>query len=377
MNAATEIEQGTALALPAATDLAALFKREDGIAGIVAQLEIAARDEAKGYDASTKKGREALKSLAAKVSTSKAELDRQGKALTEQQRKEIDAVNAGRRIADQRLAALRDEIRKPVTEWEKAEEDRIEALKARVARMEGAQPSEDTSEAIRALIQRIEAVELDDSWAEYKAHAAVAKDAKLTELRRKLAAAEQREAEQAELARLRAEQAKRDEEDRLRREAEEAEARRIEAEKAEAERLAKIERDKAEAAERARKEAEEKAKAEAERASREAAAREAQLLREREAAKRVAEEAEARRVRELAEAEERTKAAAQAERDRIAAERAAEDDARRKREADQAHRAKIRAEIVDALSAMRGNASPEQIADALMAGRIPHVRIDL
>ncbi|MCA0204333.1 MAG: hypothetical protein LCH92_08325 [Proteobacteria bacterium] len=377
MNAATEIEQGTALALPAATDLAALFKREDGIAGIVAQLEIAARDEAKGYDASTKKGREALKSLAAKVSTSKAELDRQGKALTEQQRKEIDAVNAGRRVADQRLAALRDEIRKPVTDWEKAEEDRIEALKARLARMEGAQPSEDTSEAIRALIQRVEAVELDDSWAEYKAHAAVAKDAKLTDLRRRLAATEKREAEQAELARLRAEQAKRDEEDRLRREAEEAEARRIEAEKAEAERLAQIERDKAEAAERARREAEEKAKAEADRASREAATREAQLLREREAAKRVAEEAEARRVRELAEAEERTKAAAQAERDRIAAERAAEEEARRKREADHEHRAQIRAEIIEALSAMRGAASPQQIADALMAGKIPHCEVKL
>lgn len=380
MNATTAIEQGTALALPPATDLAALFKREDGIAGIVAQLEKAARDEAKGYDASTKKGREALKSLAAKVSTSKAEIDRQGKALTEQQRKEIDAVNAGRRIADQRLAALRDEIRKPVTDWEDAEVARVEALKARLERMRTAHaslPADATAEQIGALLARVEAAVIDDTWAEFAVEAALYRDqaiATITHMQTVAIAREEAAAEAArqaeELARLRAEKAAREEADRIKAEQEAAEVRRIEAEKAEAERQARIEQEKKEAAERAAREAEERAAAEAAKAQREAEEREAALKRE-------AEEAEARHQKELAQAKAREEAAAQAERDRIAAAQAAEEEARRKREADQAHRANIRAEIIEALSAMRGKASPEQIADALMAGAIPHTKVNL
>ena len=363
-----------ALTIPAPADLAALFKAENGIVAIISKLEAAAREEAKGYDASTKKGRDALKSLASRVSTSKAEIDRQGKALTEKQRAEINAVNAGRKVADERLAALRDEIRDPVTKWEQAEEKRVQALKDRLARLEQAQPENETSPAIWHLIGRVEGVELDDSWAEYKPHAAVAKDKKLTELRALLVATETREAEQEELARLRAEAAAREEEDRKRKEAEEAEARRVEAEKAEAERLAQIERDKAAAAEQARKEAEEKAAEERAPAAREAEEREAALRREAEAAKKAAEEAEERRLRGIEEAKRAAEFAAQEERNRQARIREAEEEARRKREADAEHRAKIKADIVAALQEMP---SKEAIADALMAGEIAHCEVKL
>ncbi len=61
--------------------------------------------------------------------------------------------------------------------------------------------------------------------------------------------------------------------------------------------------------------------------------------------------------------------------DRIAAEQKAADDARSKREADAAHRAKITADIVEALGAMAGRATPSLIAEALIEGRIPHCRV--
>ena len=54
-----------------------------------------------------------------------------------------------------------------------------------------------------------------------------------------------------------------------------------------------------------------------------------------------------------------------------------ERDDREKREADVTHRATIHDEISAALSAMRGNASPDQIATALMNGDIPHTKVTL
>lgn len=361
---------GTALALPEPTALAVLFKAENGLDPLLARIEAEATAEAAQYSPETAKGRDALKSVAFRVVKSKTELERRAKELTEQQRREVAAVNAGRNAAVERLDALRDKIKAPAIAWEAAEADRIEKHKTRLAAIQNAAPETEASEAYRAIIARIEAMQITDAWQEFAADAGKAKDATLARLLAGLDAAEVREAQEAEIARLRAEAAAREEADRLRREAEEAEAARIAAEKAEAERLARIEREKQEAAERAAKAAEERAKAEAERTASEAAEREAAL-------KRAAEEQAAQHQRELQEAKRREEAAAQAERDRIARENAAAEAARQKRAADEAHRAKIRADIAAALATMAGRATPEAIADALMAGLIPHCEVRL
>ena len=377
----TDTATGTAIALPKSTDLAALFKADNGIAGVIEQLEAAARAEAKALDAATKKGRAALISLAAKVSSSKAELDRQGKALTEAQRKEINAVNAGRKVAEDRLAALRDEIRKPVTDWEVAEEARTERHKAALARfnLEWA-TAQDDPETIRRVISEIEATPEGSEWEEYEEVAAARRATALTKYRADLVVAEQREEERAELARLRAEA-----EDRARKDveeaaakaeaerlaAEQAEQKRLAAEKADADRIAaerakakqiaddkaeadrreQHERDKAEAAERARVEAQQQAESD-----------------------RVA--AEERHKRELAEAKAREEAAAQRERDRLNNERKAEAAARAKREKDKAHRARIRNQIAEGLNGLEAG-NWFSIADALIDGKVPHVEVKL
>ena len=363
MNQQAEITS-TALVLPEPTSLAALFQKPDQIDDLISRIEAEVR--AHVPDLSTKKGRDAIASLAHKVARSKTALDNAGKDLNADLRSKIEVVDAERRKIRDRFDALKAEARKPLDDWEAAEDARLEALKARLDRLTNASPAEDTSDAVAALITRAEATMIDDTWAEYLPLAAKAKDATLIRLRAQLAATMQREDEAAELARLRAEAAAREEADRQRRDAEEAEARRVAAEKAEAERAAQIEREKQEAAARAAAEAESRAKAEADRLAQEAADREAALAREKA-------EAEERHARELAQAKAREEAAAQAERDRIEAERKAEADARAKREADQAHRARIQSEIATALEAYEA-AGALAMADAIIGGAIPHVR---
>jgi colicin import membrane protein len=380
MNEQTTIS--TELAIPQATSLSVMFKTENGITPLLDELEAKVRAEANGLTVDTKKGRDALVSLAFKVSKSKAELDRQGKALTEQQRAEVKAVNDSRKAASDRLDALRDEIRAPVTKWEQMEETRVQKLKDRLAAIDAdrVEPTYAT-DIIQGVYDEIAALEIGADWAEYREIAEAKKAAAVSKLAAYLAAAKERESQAAELEKLRAEAAARAEADRIRAElqaqrdaaekakaeaekaaaekveqdriaAERAEANRIAAEKAEAERAAQIERDKLAAAEAAKVEAEQRA------------------------AKEKA-DAEARHLKELADAKAREEAAAQRERDRIAAEAKAEAEARAKREADQAHRAKIKASIAAALSSMAGAETPEIIAEALIEGRIPHCKVSM
>jgi len=356
VNEQTEIETGTALAIPAPVALQAMFQQPDKLAEIVGRIEAEARAHAP--DVSTKKGRDAIASLAHKVARSKTALDAAGKDLNADLRERINVVDTERRKIRDRLDALKSEVRKPLDEWEAAEAARVDALQARLERLRNAHAAlvdGGTSDQIAAMLARVEVVAIDDTWGEFTADAARFKDQAIATLRDMRDRAQKREAEAAELGRLRAEAAAREEAERQRLEAERAEQARIAAEKAEAERQARIERETQEAAHRAAQEAEARAKAEAERQAQEAAEREAALQ------------------RQLAEAKAREERAAQAERDRIAAERKAEEDARAKREADAAHRESVLSEIREALAAI----PRESIPQALLDGRIPHVKVML
>lgn len=356
----------TDLALPLPSDAETLFAKPEAVIGLIEKIEAEVRSYAP--DLSTKKGRDAIASLAHKVSKSKTYLDGEGKKLTEDMKRQVSAVDAQRKVIRDRLDALRDEARAPLTKWEADEEARIAGLKGRLKRLVEAAPSEDTAAAYAAMIGRVEAVQADESWHEFAGLADQAKSATLARLRSRHEALATIEAERAELAHLRAEN------ERLA--AEKAERDRIEAERIERER-AELEAREAEAVRvRDAEEAERRRAAEAERIEREkaeAAARAAREAEERAARQRA--EDEERHRRELAEAMRREEEAAQRERERIAAERKAEDDARAKREADAQHRAKIVQDIADALATMRGNSTPHAIAEALVSGKIPHVKI--
>lgn len=420
-----EIVNGTALALPEPTSLAVMFKTERGLDPLLEQIEVEALAMVKDLDPAVKKDRELMRSAANKVSQSKAELDRQGKALTEVQRREVAAVNAARKIADDFLANLRDRVRKAADDWEAADQARKDRIRQRIDAFKPATvPS--SSEGLRALVAEVEAVEVDATWQELEGEATLAKLNCLNRLREHLTHAMQREADAAELDRLRAEAAARAEADRVKAEQEaaaKAEADRVAREAAIqknlADRLIQYFKDCADGhiagqpqpfgillhdlgdrcqrdidatgphrerveAERAiavasLKEAMEAATKKRD-AEQEAARLEAVNQAKAESAERHSKElaeAEARRIRDLEDAKAREEAAAQAERDRITEQKRAADAAAAKRAADQAHRQRIRDDIATSMNGFTDELTAVLIANTLMDGGIPHCEVVL
>ncbi|MCR0010606.1 hypothetical protein ACWB3A_12345 [Acinetobacter baumannii] len=330
--------------------IVAAFGKENGIQELFNRMAEQARSIVP--DVSTKKGRDAIASQAYKVSKSKTAVDNHGKDLVADIKAQAAVIDRDRKAWRDQCDALRDEIRKPLDEWEKAEEDRIQSIKDRISNFDaGRVDTFSTSDLIQTIISEVEATAIDESFAEFANEAAIKKDAALSSYKKSLEIALKREAEQVELERLR-----KSEQERLQREHEE--------------RIAH------EAAERARLEAERKAKEEAERVEREK--QEAIAKAERE--KREAAEREARLVAEKEAAELRVQHAAEAERKRIEAEQAAKLEAERQaeeaRQANQAHRKKICNEALKGLLALGiDEAKSKEILQAINKGLVPHVSI--
>ncbi|EFU8372676.1 hypothetical protein HRZ40_001032 [Escherichia coli] len=260
----------------------AVFTTKEQLDPIIEAIEKEARSLVP--DVSTRKGRDAIASMAHKVARSKTYIDNAGKDLVAELKALPKQIDESRRIVRERLDALKDEVRKPLTDWENAESARKDALQQRLNDLRSLADVIDglgnylPSVDIQQRIESAKAVALDESWQEVAAEAGVAKDATIQQLEAALIVAKQREHEAAEL-------------ERLRKEAEE---------KARLEREENIRR---EAAERARRDSEAKHKAEIEAAAR----REAEEKARAEAAERQRIEAEQRAQREKLEAEERAR----------------------------------------------------------------------
>lgn len=124
-------------------------------------------------DVSTPQGRDAIKSMAYKVSRSKTALDTLGKEYTEGVRKKIEAVNEKRALIRTELDALRDEVRAPLTKWETKEQERVNALQDRLQRMadyEKWQSSQLTQHQIDEKIQELNKLAQHD-WQDQKENA--------------------------------------------------------------------------------------------------------------------------------------------------------------------------------------------------------------
>ena len=294
-------------------------------------------------DVTTKKGRDAIGSLAMKISKSKTLIEKYGKELVAEQKAQIKLIDDDRISVVKKFDALRDEILAPRDAWEKAEEDRVAkhtgAIRA-IRSLYDENTANQEAHVIKGYIFDLEKLEVDSSFEEFEQEAKLAKFETLEKLRTTLVAREKYEAEQAELERLRqAEQA------RLQREHEERIAR--------------------EAAEKATREAEEKARLEAERVQRE---------------KAESEQREARLKAEKEAAELRAQQAAENERKRIEAEQVAKAEAERKaaeaREADVAHKKQICSEALKGLTDLGVSADQgKAILNAINKGLVPHVSI--
>ncbi|NAR91471.1 hypothetical protein [Acinetobacter haemolyticus] len=297
-------------------------------------------------DVTTKKGRDAIGSLAMKVSKSKTLIEKCGKELVAEQKAQIKLIDDDRIAIVKKFDALRDEILAPRDAWEQAEEDRVKKHQDAIigikmpADLLQNHPTEWTSENIKVAINDLEGVCIDSSFEEFEQEAKIAKFETLEKLRTALVAREKYEAEQAELERLRKEQLEREQRERD-------------------ERIAK------EAADKARIEAEAKALAEQRRVERE---------------KREAAEREARLIAEKEEAELRAQQAALIERQRIEREQAAKEEAERKAEearlANVEHMRSINQEILNKLCAIGlDEGQAKAVITAIARNQIPNVSI--
>lgn len=226
--------------------------------------------EAKGLTPDTKTGLDQIKSEAHSIRGIKAGIDRTRKQLTEHWRQQTAKVNEAGKVITEKLDALIEEVRAPVTKWEEAEKARKAEADRIIATLEAAKLIRfgETSVTVQARLDEIRGMNLNDEV--LGARLEMAEDLKTEAvgiLQQAVTDLAAQEAQAAELERLRREKAEADAR------AEQAEAQRIaeqqrlEREKAEQERIAQA---AAEAAEAERRKAEEAA-AQAERERQEAA----------------------------------------------------------------------------------------------------------
>lgn len=226
-------------------------------------------------DVTTKEGVSQIKSCARQIASAKTKIDNLGKQVVAELKELPKIIDANRRNFRERMEALQDEIRRPVTEIEEreAEIDRIKAVHQQLIDADSA--------TIKQNIEAVKAIALTaEKWKESLEKASKAVNGEINALETMLKAAEKREAEARELEELRKKQ---EEAERIIREQkirEEAERKaREEAEARAAAEKARLEREKEEAERKA---------AEAERAAQEAREREEAARNSKEALERAA-----------------------------------------------------------------------------------------
>ncbi|CAN2523085.1 hypothetical protein [Klebsiella pneumoniae] len=305
----------------------AVFTNNDQLDPLIEAIEKEARSL--GPDVTTKKGRDAIASMAHKVARSKTYIDNAGKDLVAELKALPKQIDESRRVVRERLDALKDEVRRPLTEWE-AEQERIKAEEAMNAlHAEALAMNEDFDRQLAARIESDHEMAL------------LMNDAFDREQADKAAEAErQRIAYEEEIKRLAAAAAAREVEQRAQREREEAAHREA------------VLKAQAEQAERDRIAAEQKAEAD----------------------KKAAVEAERRKAQE--EADRIRRDAEQREQARLADEKRKADEQAR-READVKHRKAVGVEVVKALMANTSLTRDQaiEVLTAVKDGRIPHTGI--
>lgn len=331
-------------------DVPALFK-DGGCDPIVERL----KEEAAKFkgDITTAKGRKEIASFARKFSSAKVYLDGLGKALSDEYRAKIAPINAERNKIETCCDELRDKTRKPLTDWEDTEKERVARHEQNIKTINDyLNVDVETSILAKELLDGAKAFVIDESFEEFELAATKAKAAVVTQLEARFIVLQSKEKEAAEVKRL--------EQERLEKE-----------QKAREEKIAR------EAAEKATKEAEEKAKAEAEEAERKAKEETERLEKEKleeklkvETAEREKREAKERHDKELADSVKETE-------DRLKREEAEEKQRLEKLAENKAHRKKINGDAKKSLI-NRGfdEAGAETIITMIAKGEIKHITIN-
>lgn len=231
-----------------------------------------ARFEAEKLDISTESNRKAIASLAYKIARSKTFIDEQGKKSVADKKAEIKAVDAERSRVWKELESLQEEVRKPLTDWEEADKERIAGHESALSFIETSASNCQQlwqSLSLSVMQENLQRVENDSrNWEEFSVRAAGVKALAANQIKQAIEQRDKYDAEQAELVRLRTEAAAREQKEREERIAREATEK--------AEREAKAKADVAAAAAKAEQDRIQREKEEAEQRARDAEAKRVQ-----------------------------------------------------------------------------------------------------
>lgn len=221
-------------------------------------------------DVTTAKGRDEIRSVAARVVRAKTSIDKARLGLTKEWRDNTKLANEAGKVIEERLDGLADEVRKPLTEWEEAEKARLAECDRIIAEIGQAAvvTLDDTAAGVRERGGKVWSTALDPTvFGDRLPEAKQAKDAAVEAIKSALARLTREEADRAELDKLRAAAAEREARELAEQQAAEqaaAEAAEIQRQKDQIERDRQEESEKIAAAERA---AEQRARDRAEQAA--------------------------------------------------------------------------------------------------------------
>ena len=292
-------------------------------------------------DVTTAKGRKEITANVSRVTKSKTLLDKVGKEYNAAQKELLKAFDSRRKHAFDFLEALQKEVRKPLTEWEDKEKDRIAKCVGVVnAFIEAGKDSENwmnyTFEELQELLETVEGVTITKRLGEFEDEATIAKKESIKKIGDAIQLRMNYDNEQEELKKLR-------------------------------EAVAEQDKKNFEADQRAE-------------AEREAQQKIIDANNETKAAEQRAEEAEQQRIKDAEEAEKQriidVEAAAQKERDRIEEERKKDEAEAIAREADKKHRGKInRAIVKELLKCGIDESQAKKVVTAIAKNKIPNTKI--
>ena len=119
------------------------------------QLDKAVEDAASSVD--TPKGRDSIRAATMSIVRLRTALDKAGKDMTEEWRKQTNEINEVRREIKTELEAREERMRAPLTEWEEAEKAREEKVRAYRALLEESRkvPAGVTPERILKALKKV------------------------------------------------------------------------------------------------------------------------------------------------------------------------------------------------------------------------------
>ena len=317
------------------TALVAL-QNQSNLKAILDQIRTIATEEV--FDVSTSAGKKGCASMAAKVAKCKTFIDGVGKDAVSGMKEQCKIIDAERKTARDTLDELKAEVRKPLTEFEDAEKDRIAAheiilqvIKDSCLGIHG------TIKDVQDTIHRIEEINTAQ-LEEFEPEAVLAKSSSLATLKHQLQALQERAAKDAELEELKKKQVESEAKERERNAADQA---RIKAEAVSAERVRQAE------------------------------------LNERQAEIK-AQAAEEARLDAIANAEAQAELAAQNERQKIAAGIAQEQQAARMRETDVSHKRSVNNAALACMLTIEGLSEEmaKEVLVQIIKGKINHIKIN-